>query len=170
MAGPAGGVNRSREGGATVDALKNFLQFSSPLDWLVLTLGAVLILVAVLMLILARSRKPIYWFLAAALLPLVLGILTTYLKNRAMDRALAKVNAETIGAAPKVSQLPPPPPPPRGARIKPTPTPFPTPDPGLIVEAGRREARLSTYVGAVGTAVPVLIGLFGLALKKNKNA
>ena len=152
-----------------MEAFKDFLQFSSPLDWLVMTLAAILILVGILLLILARSRKLIYWFLAAALLPLLLGILTTYLKNRAMDEALAKVDSSTVEAAPKLRQLPPPPPPPPGARLRPTPTPLPTPDPSLIAEAGRREARLSTYVGAAGTALPVLIGLFGLVLKKNRN-
>jgi hypothetical protein len=149
-----------------MEALKNFLQFSSPLDWLVIMLAAILILAGILMLILARSRRPIYWFLAAALLPLLLGMLTTYLKNRAMDKALAKVDSGTVEVGQQLKRLPPPPPPPPGGRIIPTPTPVPTPDLTLVVEAGRREAWLSTYVGAAGTIVTVLIGLFGLALKK----
>ena len=151
-----------------MEALKNFLQFSTTLDWLVFTLAAILILVGILILVLARSRRPMYWFLAAALLPLLLGILTTYLKNRAMENALAKVDSSTVEAGQKTRQLPPPPPPP-GGKLRPTPTPVPTPDLSFVAAAGRREAWLSTYIGAAATTVLVLIGLLGLALKKRGN-
>ena len=149
-----------------MEALTNFLRFSSPLDRLVIVLAAILILAGILLLILARSRRPVYWLIAAALLPLLLGILTTYLKSRAIDKMLAQVDSGAAEAEQKQKQLPPPPPPPPRGRIIPKPTPSPTPDLSLVVEAGKREAWISTYIGAAGMTVPVLIGLFGLALKK----
>lgn len=159
-----------------LEALKNFLQFSTPLDWLVITLAVILILAGILMLFVVRSRRVIYCFLAAAFLPLLLGIMTAYLKNRAVDKALAMVDSGAVEAGQEIKQLPPPPPPPPPRyKPKPTPTPAPTPEvrrvaSNLAAEGGRREAWISTYVGAAGTSVAVLIGLFGLALKGNRKA
>jgi uncharacterized membrane protein len=37
-----------------------------------------------------------------------------------------------------------------------------------VVAASRQEAWITTYIGAVGTALPFLIGVTGLVLKKDK--
>jgi hypothetical protein len=37
-----------------------------------------------------------------------------------------------------------------------------------VVAAGRREAWITTYIGAAGTALPFLIGVTGLVLKKDR--
>jgi Flp pilus assembly protein TadB len=39
-----------------------------------------------------------------------------------------------------------------------------------IVTAARQEAWIPTYLGAVGTVIPVLIGVIGLVLKKDSQA
>lgn len=74
-----------------MEALRNFLQFSTPLDWLVITLAAILILAGIVLLIVLRSPKPFYFFLVVALLPLLLGLLTTYLKYQEVERMLSMV-------------------------------------------------------------------------------
>jgi hypothetical protein len=58
---------------------------------LVLLLALILIFVGVLLLIVSRSRKPFYLLLVLALLPLLLGMLSTYLKTRELDRMLSVV-------------------------------------------------------------------------------
>jgi uncharacterized membrane protein len=119
-----------------VETLSDFMKHSSTLDWLVIFLSVILILAAILLLIVLRGRKPFYPFLVLALLPLLLGLATTYLKYREVDRMLSMVESVGVEAA----------------------------------AAGRREAWISTYVGAAGTGAAMLIGLFGLALKKDSRA
>ena len=94
--------------------------------------AAMLILIGIIMLIVARRRTPMYWLLVAAFVPLLLGVLTTYMKNREIERMLTMIESAGVEAA----------------------------------EAGRREAMISTYVGAAGTALIVFIGLIGLAMKR----
>ena len=75
-----------------------------------------------------------YVVLATALAPVLLGILSTYMKNREIERVLKMI--ESVGVE--------------------------------AVAAGRREAMISTYVGASGTAVVALIGLVGVAVKRRR--
>ena len=79
-----------------------FVKHSSPFDWLIIALVLTLIFVGILLLIVLRSRKPFYLFLVLALLPLLLGLLSTYLKYRGLERALAmfpEAGDEVVDAA-----------------------------------------------------------------------
>ena len=116
-----------------METFTNFLKFSSPIDWLVMFFSAIVILVGFVLLIVLRSRKLFYPFLVIALLPLLLGLATTYLKYRQVDRVSAM--AQSIGAE--------------------------------AVAAGRQEAWVITYIGATASGAAILIGLVGLALRKN---
>ena len=89
-----------------METLIPFLRNSSVVDLLVIILviliTAILIPAGIWILIAARSRKPIYFFLMIALLPLLLALLGTYLRFMSIERALAKVpdvNTEVVSAA-----------------------------------------------------------------------
>jgi hypothetical protein len=118
-----------------METFSNFLKFSSPLDWLTIFTAAILILVGLIILIAFRRRTAIYVLLVLATVPLVLGLLTTYLKNRDIERMLSTLESVGVEAA----------------------------------EAGRREAMISTYVGAAGTIIVELIGVIGLVFKRGTN-
>jgi len=82
-----------------VETLISFLKFSSVLDWLVMLMTLVLILVSLVLLFTLRGRKPFYFVVALALLPLAGGLLSTFLKYRQMGRALEgmeRVPAEVL--------------------------------------------------------------------------
>jgi hypothetical protein len=74
-----------------VETFSNFLKFTSSFDLLIIVLTLILILAGILLLVVLRSRKPFYLFLVLALLPLLLGILSTYLKYREVERILTMV-------------------------------------------------------------------------------
>ena len=71
-----------------METLISFLKFSSVLDWLVMFLTLVLILISLVLLFVLRSRKPFYFVIAAAALPLAGGLLSTFLKYQQLSRAL----------------------------------------------------------------------------------
>lgn len=123
-----------------MESLIPFLKHSNALDLLVITLviliAVILIPVGIWIVIKSRSRKPIYFFLVIALLPLLLALVGTYLRFRSTERALDMF--------PGVSQA--------------------------VVAEARQEAWITTFIGAAGTALPVLIGLTGLVLKKERMA
>ena len=123
-----------------MESLIPFLKHSSTLDlfvvMLIIAIAVILIPVGIWIVIRSRRRKPIYFFLIITLLPLLLGLLGTYLRYIRIERALALV--------PNAS--------------------------AEVVAEVRQEAWITTYIGAVGTAVPGLIGVTGLILKKKKQA
>ena len=85
-----------------METLSNFLKFTSSFDLLIILLTLILIFVGILLLVVLRSRKPFYLFLALALLPLLLGMLSTYLKYREIERMLtmlAEAGVEVADAA-----------------------------------------------------------------------
>ena len=103
---------------------------------LIIGIAVILIPVCILIVIRSRRRKPIYFFLIITLLPLLLGLLGTYLIEIRIERDIAllkNVDAEGVAEA-------------------------------------RQAAWITTYIGAVGTAIPGLIGVTGLILKKEKHA
>ena len=122
-----------------METLIAFLKHSSVPDLLVIILvllsAVILIAVGIWIVIASRRRKPIYVFLMIALLPLLLGLLGTYLKSIESERAIAR--AERVSAS-------------------------------LIAEV-RQENWIMTDIGLVGTAVPVLIGVMGLAFRKERD-
>ena len=79
-----------------METFSNFLKFSTPLDWLTIFSAAILIFVGLIMLIAVRRRTPMYFLLGIAIVPILLGLLTTYLKNREIERMLSTV--ESVGA------------------------------------------------------------------------
>jgi asparagine N-glycosylation enzyme membrane subunit Stt3 len=117
-----------------MESLTNFLKDLGLLSLLNILVTVILILAGFVTLIVARTRRAIYRLLAIASLPLLLGALSMYVKNRALDEGygmFGRLNAQEI-------------------------------------VAGRREALIIACIGAAGTIVLVLIGLFGL--KRNRNA
>jgi hypothetical protein len=121
-----------------METLIPFLKHSNALDLLVMILviliAVILIPVGIWIAIASRTRKPIYFFLMIALLPLVFAVLGTYLRFRKIERVAAM---------------------------------FPDAS-AEVVAALRQEAWITTYIGAAGTALPGLIGLTGLVLKKDR--
>jgi hypothetical protein len=121
-----------------METLVSFLKHSSGLELLVMLavvlLAVALIPIGVWIAIAARRRKPIYFFLMAALLPFFLGLTGAYLSLANVEKAAAMF--------PEAS--------------------------AEIVTAARQEAWIPTYIGAVGTLVPALIGVIGLVLKKER--
>jgi NO-binding membrane sensor protein with MHYT domain len=75
-----------------MQSLIPFLKHSSTLDLLVILLGilitVLLVPIGIWIVSASRSRRPIYFFLIIAVLPLVLGHLETYLRFRGMEKAL----------------------------------------------------------------------------------
>ena len=89
-----------------METLIPFLKHSSTVDLLVILLvgliTAIMIPAGIWTAIAARSRRPIYFFLMIALLPLLLALLGTYLRFRAAESAMAmvpEVSAEVVTAA-----------------------------------------------------------------------
>lgn len=78
-----------------MEALIPFLKHSSALDLLVILLvigiAVILIPVGIWIAIASRRRKPIYFFLMVALLPLLLALLGTYLRFIGIERAISMV-------------------------------------------------------------------------------
>jgi len=77
-----------------VQALRDFLQFSTTLDWLVTILIVILVVTGVILLIVARRPRPFYVYLGLGLMPLLLGLLTTYLKNQELQRMVAMLGPD----------------------------------------------------------------------------
>jgi hypothetical protein len=89
-----------------VDSLLSFLKHSSTLDLLVviliILLTVTLILVAVITLFATRGRKLIYVVLIAAALPLLLGLVGTFLRYDQIERSLSQISEggpEIVAAA-----------------------------------------------------------------------
>jgi hypothetical protein len=76
-----------------LETLQTFLKFSTILDWLVIALTLFLIMVAVLLLILLRSPKPFYFVIVSAVLPVLGGLLSTFMKYQYAERALENLGA-----------------------------------------------------------------------------
>jgi len=79
-----------------MDTLTNYLKFSSGLDWLTIFAGITVILLGFILLVAARTRTALYPCLIVAFGPLLLGVLTTYVKNREIERVMTMV--ESVGA------------------------------------------------------------------------
>ena len=89
-----------------METLIAFLKNSSTLDLLILTLivlsTLILIPAGIWMALAARTRKPIFFFLMAALLPVLLGLLGTFLRIINAERMAAmfsEAGAEVVAAA-----------------------------------------------------------------------
>lgn len=114
-----------------METLTNYLKFSSALDWLTIFVAIAVVLVCLILLIASRSRAAMYVLMGIAVVPLLLGLLTTYGKNREIERVRTMVESVPVEA----------------------------------VEAARREAIISTYIGGLATLVGVSMGIVGLAIK-----
>ena len=75
------------------ESLITFLKFSTILDWLVICLTLFLIMVAALLLIVLRSPKPFYFVIVSAVLPILGGLLSTFMKYQYLNRAIENVGA-----------------------------------------------------------------------------
>jgi hypothetical protein len=82
-----------------VETFSNFLKFTSPFDLLITVLTLILIFAGILLLIVLRSRKPFFLFLVLALLPLLLGMLSTCLKYREIERMLTMLAESGVEVA-----------------------------------------------------------------------
>ena len=82
-----------------METFSNFLKFTSPFDLLIIVLTLILIFAGILLLIVLRSRKPFFLFLVLALLPLLLGMLSTYLKYREIERMLTMLAESGVEVA-----------------------------------------------------------------------
>ena len=89
-----------------MDSLLSFLKHASALDLvvvlLIILLTGTLILVAVITLFATRGRKLIYVVLIAASLPLLLGLVGTFLRYDQIERSLSQVSEvgpEIVAAA-----------------------------------------------------------------------
>lgn len=114
-----------------LETLQTFLKFSTILDWLVILLTLFLIVVSVLLLLLLRSPKPFYFVIVSAVLPVLGGLLSTFLKYQYAQRAMEELGA--VAAE--------------------------------VVERGRAEAWIITYLAAIGAIIIALIGFLGVFLK-----
>lgn len=127
-----------------MDTLIPFLKHSNWVDLLVILLlilsSVVLIAVGIFASIASRTRKPIYLFLIVTLLPLLLAMLGGFLRYANAERVL--------GIYPDLS-----------ARAV-----------AEIRQEIRREVLITTLIGVAGTAIPGLIGITGLVLKKERAA
>lgn len=111
-----------------MESLTNFLRDLGLFSLLNVLVTVMLIIAGFITLIVARRRKAFYRLLAIASLPLLLGALTMYVKDRVLDEGygmFGRLRAQEI-------------------------------------VAGRREALIIACMGATGTIVLALIGLFGL--------
>ena len=68
-----------------------FLRYSTPLDWLVMFITAVLIIVGLILVFVLRNPKPFYIVIVSAAIPLAGGLLSTTLKLSQLQRALTMV-------------------------------------------------------------------------------
>src|SRR5215468_3249256 len=82
-----------------MEALTNYLKFSTGLDWLTIFAGITVILLGFILLLAVRTRAALYPFLIVALVPLLVGVLTTYVKNREIERVMTMVESVGIEAA-----------------------------------------------------------------------
>ena len=96
-----------------METLMSFLKHSSALELLVLLvvvlIAVILIPVGIWIVIASRRRKPIYFFLPAALVPLLLGFLGTYLSLANVEKAAAMfpdASAEIVAAARQEAWVP----------------------------------------------------------------
>lgn len=96
-----------------METLISFLKHSSGLELLVtivvLLLAVILIPIGVWIAIASRSRKPIYFFLIATLLPLLLALFGTYLSLTNVEKAAAmfpEAGAEIVAAAREEAWVP----------------------------------------------------------------
>lgn len=69
-----------------METVTDFLKSRGLLDLLVILVTIVLILAGILISIVSESRKPIHQLLVVAFVPLLLGLLDMFVKNRLLDR------------------------------------------------------------------------------------
>ena len=123
-----------------MDTLIPFLKHSNWLDLsiilLVILSALVLIPVGIFAFVASRTRKPIYLFLIITLLPLLLAVLGGILRYANAERLLDRYPDLSASSV---------------ARIR---------------QEIRQEAWITTLLGVAGTAIPGLIGITGLVLKK----
>jgi len=123
-----------------MEILISFLKHSSVFELLIIIVVILITLVmiptGIWIVIASRSRKPIYFLLVLATLPLLLSLLGTFVTVWRTEKLIAEF--------PDVS--------------------------AEVVTTARREAWITTYIGAAGTILIELIAVPGLILKKEKSA
>jgi|GEM_PF-3433980 len=122
--------------------LGQFIKSSTAIDFafifLVLFIAFVLIPAAIVMVIKARRRKPMYLLLGISLLPLVLALLGASWRIYRQERLLDDYPEVLADAASTYRQ------------------------------EFRREFLIMSTIGLAGTAIPFLIGVLGLVMKKSE--
>jgi drug/metabolite transporter superfamily protein YnfA len=73
--------------------MHNFVWALTPLDLLVISASILLVIAGLLLLFFLRSSKPFYFVIASAVLPLLGGLLSTFMKYQYADRALENLGA-----------------------------------------------------------------------------
>ncbi len=86
-----------------MESLIPFIKNSTALDLLlllvVLLTGLILIPIGIWIAFASRGRKPIYFFLAVAWLPLIIAFFGTYLRFKGIDRVLAEFPEASVEVA-----------------------------------------------------------------------
>ena len=75
--------------------IAEFLRHSTVLDWVVLFLTGVLVILALLTLVIARGKKPFFFVLGSAVIPLAGGLFSTFMKYQQLERAIALAGSVT---------------------------------------------------------------------------
>jgi hypothetical protein len=84
-----------------VETLVDFLKNSTTLDLLVVVVTIILVIAGILISVLAGNRKSMYRLLLVAFVPLLLGLLDMFVKNRLLDRGvglMGRLSPEAIAA------------------------------------------------------------------------
>ena len=78
-----------------METLTNYLKFSTAFDWLTIFAAVAVVLLGLILLVAVRTRTPMYVLVTIAFSPLLLGLLTTVMKNREIERVM--ITGESIG-------------------------------------------------------------------------
>ncbi|HEY3027967.1 MAG TPA: hypothetical protein VGJ55_17590 [Pyrinomonadaceae bacterium] len=84
-----------------METLVDFLKNSTTLDLLVVVVTIILVIAGILISVLAGNRKSMYRLLLVAFVPLLLGLLDMFVKNRLLDRGvglMGRLSPEAIAA------------------------------------------------------------------------
>jgi hypothetical protein len=114
----------------------DIIKCSGIIGYAIMLAGVVLLIVGIWILATAKTRRAVLSLFLYALAPVCLGLLGTYLGNRDIDRRIAMIRS-TGGR--DVNQA--------------------------DVEHGRSLAMITTWMGLIAAAVPVVLGLIGIATK-----
>lgn len=117
----------------------DMIKCSGIIGYVIVLTSIVLLVVGIVTLVTAKTRRAVLPLFLYALAPVCLGLLGTYWGNREVDRKIAVVRS-TDGR--DVNQA--------------------------DVEHGRSLAMITTWMGLVAAAAPVVLGLAGMAIKRGE--